>query len=121
MVRTIILFSVLMTSLVSLAVAESSWLAPMVERYNIPAESKLNSCTTCHSGQWARNVYGQDLQDAGIADNVEAAFAATDALDSDNDGALNEAELRAGTWPGDPGDTTPVEETSWGRIKALFE
>ena len=120
MVRTISLFLVLITLTFSAAMAESQWLSDLQARYNISNKSKLNSCTTCHSGQWARNVYGQDLQDAGAATDIDAAFAATDALDSDDDGALNEAELRAGTWPGDPSDTTPVEESTWGRIKSLF-
>jgi hypothetical protein len=93
----------------------------MKDRYSIPDGSKLDNCTTCHSGQWARNAYGSDLEDAGINSDITAAFAATDAVDSDGDGPDNQTELTAGTWPGDPGDIAPVNESTWGRIKALFD
>jgi hypothetical protein len=120
MVRTISLFFVLIASTVSLASAESGWLSDLRARYNIPNNSKLNDCNVCHSGQWATNTYGRDLRRAGIGNNVDAAFDATENLDSDGDGPDNLTELEAGTWPGDSGDIAPVEESSWGRIKALF-
>jgi len=104
------------------ASARTGYVAEMLSRYNIPTSSKLNSCATCHGATLQeRNVYGRDLDTAGIKDDAPAAFAATDNLDSDSDGALNWAELRYGTWPGDGGDTTPAAASTWGRIKALFE
>jgi hypothetical protein len=115
------LFLVLITTTASLAIAESSWLSDLRARYNIPNNSKLNDCSTCHSGQWATNPYGRDLRQAGIGNNVGAAFSATENLDSDGDGPDNLTELEAGTWPGDAGDIAPVEESTWGRIKALYD
>jgi hypothetical protein len=120
MIKTIIFLCVILVFVASLATAENSYLTAMKARYNIDNGSKLNSCTTCHSGQWARNDYGQDLEAAGIKTSTTAAFAATDTVDSDNDGPDNEEELRAGTWPADPGDIAPVQESTWGRIKALY-
>ena len=120
MIKTIILFCVVLVTVASLATAKSEYLTSLKARYGITNGSKLDDCTTCHDGQWSRNVYGDDLETAGIKDDINAAFAATDTVDSDLDGPDNQTELIAGTWPGDPGDIAPVHETSWGRIKALF-
>jgi hypothetical protein len=120
-IKTILFFCVALVTVVSLATAKSGYLTPLKTRYSIPNGSKLDNCTTCHDGQWSRNVYGGDLETAGIKNDINAAFAATDTVDSDGDGPNNQVELTTGTWPGDPGDIAPVYETSWGRIKALFE
>lgn len=117
---TAIALSIAMIFFGTVALAESSFLSALKARYNIPNGSKLDTCNTCHSGQWARNVYGADLQTAGAANDINAAFDATDNLDSDDDGALNWAELVNGTWPGDPNDATPVRPSTWGKIKALY-
>lgn len=120
MLRVVIVMCALLATVASFASAKSSYLSAMKSRYNIANGSKLDNCSTCHSGQWSRNVYGQDLEQAGSNNDINAAFASTDAVDSDGDGPDNETELRAGTWPGDPSDIAPAEATSWGRIKALF-
>jgi hypothetical protein len=104
----------------TLAMAESEYLRAMNSRYNITNGSKLDDCSTCHSGIWDRNSYGVQLEAAGASQDIEAAFAATDTLDADFDGARNWVELVNGTWPSDPNDTVPVDEATWGRIKALF-
>ncbi len=120
MIKTILFLCVILVIVVSLATAKSGYLEPMKTYYNIPDGSKLDNCTTCHDGQWSRNAYGEDLDTAKIKDDINAAFAATDTVDSDDDGPDNQSELTAGTWPGDPGDVAPVEESTWGRIKALY-
>lgn len=104
----------------TLAMAESDYLRAMKARYNISNGSKLDDCSTCHSGVWDRNGYGAQLEAAGSSQNIDAAFAATDTLDADLDNARNWVELVNGTWPADPNDTVPVDEATWGRIKALF-
>jgi hypothetical protein len=113
---------VLIFGFTATASARTSYLQQMLSIYGISASSKLNSCATCHGATLQeRNDYGRDLDAAGVKNNAPAAFAATDNLDSDSDGALNWAELAYGTWPGDAGDTTPAASSTWGRIKALFE
>ena len=123
MTRQVIVLSAVFMLFASIAAAESDWLNDMKVRYNIPDSSKLNSCTTCHSGlggSWPRNSYGDQLETAGIASNVQAAFDATDNLNADGDPAVNWVELVNGTWPADAGDSVPVEATTWGKIKKLF-
>jgi hypothetical protein len=119
--KMIMFLCVFLAISVSKATAENGFLSSMKARYSIPDGSKLDDCNTCHDGHWSRNVYGQDLEAAGAKNNLTAAFDATDAVDSDGDGPNNQMELTAGTWPGDPGDIAPVEESTWGRIKALFD
>lgn len=61
------------------------------------AKEKLGVCATCHTDTLPKlNRYGLDLQKAG------AEFAKVDSLDSDKDGVLNWAEIKALTSPGDP-------------------
>lgn len=111
---------VIVVALSAIALAEPGYLPAMKTRYNIADGSKLDDCSTCHSGTWGRNAYGEQLESAGSNQNLEAAFAATDTLDADLDGARNWVELVNGTWPADPSDTAPVDLATWGRIKALF-
>jgi hypothetical protein len=126
MTKKAIILSAVCLTIASYAGAESQYLDFMLTRYNIPNGSKLNSCTTCHSqigGGWPRNAYGDQLQTAGIGGTTQAmtdAFDATDPLDADNDDAANWVELVNGTWPADPTDFVPVDNGTWGRIKALF-
>jgi len=126
MKRIVIIASVFCLTAFSLASARNEYKDFMLARYSIPGTSKLNSCDTCHSqigGNWTRNVYGDQLETAGIDTNdpaMTAAFDTTDPLDADNDDALNWVELVNGTWPGDPTDFVPVDNATWGKIKALF-
>lgn len=126
MKRIAIIASVLSLTAFSLASARTEYKDFMLARYSIPNTSKLNSCDTCHSqigGNWTRNVYGDQLETAGIAQNVPdmtAAFDTTDPMNADNDAALNWVELVNGTWPADATDSVPVDNETWGKIKALY-
>ena len=81
----------------------------------------LANCSTCHGVTLSiRNLYGAQLETAGIASDIQAAFDATDDLNADGDAALNWVEMVNGTWPADPNDFVPVGATTWGKIKKLF-
>ena len=108
-----------------MALAKSPWLSEFKSYYGISNNDRLDTCNVCHvSGQpfSVRNPYGVDLKNIGdIANNRPAAFAATNALDSDNDTWSNGVEISYRTFPGDPTDIVPVNETTWGQIKALYK
>jgi hypothetical protein len=57
----------------------------------------LGGCLTCHPVESARNAYAIAWTNSGRD------FAAIECLDSDGDGFTNIAEIKAGTFPGDPG------------------
>jgi uncharacterized membrane protein len=63
-------------------------------------------CNTCHAGPPKLNSFGQDLKaEMGRQHSKEltaAVWQKLGALDSDKDGASNEAEVAAGTLPADP-------------------
>jgi hypothetical protein len=123
MIRTVIVLTMGMLLFASLAAAKSEFLDAAKVRYNIPNGSKLDDCHTCHDvigGNWDRNAYGGQLETAGIKDNIPAAFDATDDLNADGDAALNWVEMVNGTWPADPNDFVPVESSTWGKIKNLY-
>jgi len=126
MKRIVIIASLVCLTVVSFAAAENAYKDFMLTRYSILNTSKLNSCDTCHSqigGSWDRNVYGVQLENAGIADNdpaMTAAFDTTDPMNADGDAALNWVELVNGTWPADATDSVPVDNETWGKIKALY-
>jgi hypothetical protein len=104
--------------------AEPDWLPAFKSYYGVQNGARLDTCDVCHvPGQpfRERNPYGIDLKDIGdIGNNVNNAFAVTDTLDSDNDTWKNGVEIAHDTFPGDPTDIVPVENTSWGKIKALY-
>jgi uncharacterized membrane protein len=89
-------------------------------------------CTTCHVSPPKLNRFGQDLKAEMERQHTKAFTAAIwqklAALDSDQDGASNEAEVAASTLPGDPNSKpagasqpspppVPAEkpETEWAR------
>ena len=126
MKRTVIIAGILCLTVVSFAGARNEYKDFMLVRYNILNTSKLNSCDTCHSqigGNWTRNVYGVQLENAGIDTNTPAmtsAFDTTDPMNADGDAAVNWVELVNGTWPADATDYVPVDNDTWGKIKALY-
>jgi hypothetical protein len=76
-----------------------------------------------HEENWSRHSCGADylakLMELG--GNKAAALDAIEPVDSDKDGYSNIAEINAGTFPGNPASDLPVEGSSWGRIKSLYE
>jgi hypothetical protein len=112
--------------------------------------TKLDSCTTCHSGgsytsggktttlgscQWChyKTNYGADLSEAtllttlnsyGLAYKVNgrnvAALQAISGSDSDGDGYTNQAEINALTYPGDANDD-PTKVPAPSRVISLKE
>jgi hypothetical protein len=112
--------------------------------------TKLDSCTTCHSGgsyvsrgktitlgscQWCHYVtnYGVDSSEATLLKTLNsygldyknngrnaAALQAISNLDSDNDGFTNQAEINALTYPGDKNDD-PTKVAAPSRVISLKE
>jgi len=81
------------------AQAKPSFLDAFKNTYPAAASSKIAECSLCHTASIPiLNPYGADYKRLGQN------FAAIETLDSDGDGALNLAEIRALTWPGDPAD-----------------
>jgi hypothetical protein len=73
------------------------------KKYEISAESKLNSCGTCHineSGGGPRNGFGVAYKNA----YVDQDFSVFEKIDSDGDGYTNIEEIKAGKKPGDFND-----------------
>lgn len=119
-----------------------------LEVYSDAAGTKLDSCTTCHSGgtyinskgktvtlgscQWCHYTYGYDAS-GDILDTLNpygadylgagrdaAAVAAIAAHDSDNDGFANVDEVAALRFPGDP-DDDPTKVEAPSRVYDLAE
>ncbi len=72
--------------------------------------SGLAPCETCHTVAPARNIFGEDLaatwsspiSPSDFASALPDALSAIADFDSDSDGATNDQEIAAGTFPGDP-------------------
>lgn len=65
------------------------------------AGSRLDGCTTCHTG----TPDADHLNDYALAfRDADHDFAAIEPLDSDGDGSTNIDEINARTFPGDPND-----------------
>lgn len=94
------------------AVALPGDLAAFVTRYPFTDETRLDSCTTCHTAVPVLNPYGSDYLEA------ERDFAAIEPLDSDADGATNLDEIMALTFPGDATDVPEATATPTGPIDA---
>ena len=81
------------------------------------AGTRLDTCNTCHTTGRSTNHYGthlksefsmilsgQNLTEEQTYDAFRAALRAIEELDSDNDRYSNIEEIRALTFPGDPGE-----------------
>ena len=83
------------------------------------AGTRLDTCKTCHSTGRSTNSYGshqksefasmitsraENLTEERSLDAFRAVLRGIEELDSDNDGYSNMEEIRARTFPGDPGD-----------------
>ena len=104
----------------SLTFAKMNFKAALMDVYpSINAQSRVNSCTTCHTiSKWQRNPFGLDLQhylrsnlgyDADTSVQYSKEFimegiSAIKDIDSDGDGFTNSEEINAETLPGDKND-----------------
>lgn len=128
--------------LVALAVcAATSVFATQEEMNTLPSSARFG-CAICHvpDGPSALNPFGRDWRDHSAelegTGPVWDAFLAS--LDSDGDGCVNGVELgdadgngfldgsaqEESSNPGRPGDcqaTNPIDESTWGALKALFK
>jgi hypothetical protein len=85
------------------------------------AGTRLDDCSTCHTSQgFGLNPYGADVLD-NLSGDIVAAMQAVENIDSDGDGDLNITEIKAFTFPGDAGSSTPVEQTTWGALKHQYK
>lgn len=114
---------IIVLALASAAWARNTYLSSFNGQYGTSG-TKLDSCSTCHEASFNRNAYGSDFEKAlGVSGATQStALVAIEAMDSDGDGASNAAEIAAGTFPGDPGDTpvVSVRADSWTNIKSLY-
>jgi len=102
-------------------VAKSSYKSTFNTRYGTSG-SLLDACGTCHVNGYDRNPYGADMETELInGKSVTQALQDIEGKDSDNDVYSNIEEINARTFPGDPDSALPVEGSTWGKIKALFE
>jgi len=81
----------------------------------------LDTCVTCHGASYSFNTYGADVKakKAQLGD-LTAALRAVESWDSDGDGDTNIAEIEAGVFPGNAASSLPIEDSTWGKIKSLF-
>ncbi|MDO8727172.1 MAG: Ig-like domain-containing protein [Candidatus Methanoperedens sp.] len=80
------------------ALASDTYPAEFTAQYPNTVNSKLNSCSTCHTSVPTRNPYGAAWRTAGYS------FTAIEGADSDGDGYTNIVEINALTFPGDAND-----------------
>ncbi len=119
---SVVVFLVFLT-IAGFAWAKFSFMTAFNTRYGT-AGTNLDDCNTCHIDGQAysvRNPYGADVKiELDKSGNITTALQAVEDIDSDGDGDLNITEINAGTLPGDSRNSTPVEQSTWGGIKSLF-
>jgi hypothetical protein len=117
LIATILVFASFLVVL-----AKSSYLGTFNTVYGT-ASKTLDTCNTCHGASYSFNSYGADVKSkkTELGGDLTAALHAVETWDSDGDGDSNIAEIEAGTFPGNSASSLPVEESSWGKIKSLFE
>lgn len=90
--------------------ARSSYLSTFNTTYGT-ANTKLDSCGTCHASSTSTwNAYGNDVK-ANIASGISKALSIVEPLDSDGDKFSNLDEINALSLPGDPKDVPAVVST----------
>ena len=119
--QTLLIITVLVFVPIAAALAKSSYLTTFNSLYGT-ADKTLDTCNTCHVNGFDRNSYGGDWESKlnQLGDRTQA-FQAIEGVDSDADTYTNIQEIMAGTFPGNPSSTLPVEASTWGKIKALYE
>ena len=116
MITTVLVFA----SFVAV-VAKSGYKSNFNSLYGTAGKT-LDTCNTCHVNGFDYNPYGADMKaEMDSGKNDSQAMQAIEGLDSDDDTYTNLQEIMAGTFPGNPTSTLPVEDSTWGKIKALYE
>jgi hypothetical protein len=97
----VVFLAVIATGILSLPVLSySPMLDQASEEYNVRGR-----CEICHFGQ-KLNSFGQDFKKEWInSHNIVKSLRAVENLDSDNDGFINLAEIKAMSLPGDKTST----------------
>jgi hypothetical protein len=105
----------------AVVVAKSSYKTTFNNLYGTAGKT-LDTCDTCHMNGFDWNPYGDDIKtELNKGSSITAALQAIEGTDSDLDSYSNIVEINAGTFPGNPDSTLPVEASTWGKIKALFD
>jgi len=134
---TVLLGAVLLAGFCGTAAAETFLPDLWIEEYTIPNRSvdvcnelRLSShqpqgCVLCHTSGGSSsdlNDYAQDIKAAhDLGGTWREAFVAVELDDSDGDGFSNVDEILVHcSFPGDL-LSVPVEKTTWGQIKALYQ
>ena len=121
MKRITLFTSVLLFALFVIVVAKSSYMTSFNDLYGTDNKI-LDTCVTCHNSGYTLNPYASDFNTKRIQmGSTTMGLQACEMMDSDHDGDTNIAEIEALTFPGNPTSSLPVEETTWGQVKALFQ
>ncbi len=105
----------------AVVVAKSTYKTTFNNLYGTAGKT-LDTCDTCHMNGFDFNPYGDDMKtEMDEGSSVTEALLAIEGTDSDLDTYSNIAEINAATFPGNPDSTLPVEESTWGKIKGLFD
>jgi hypothetical protein len=119
--RIALTVTVILVASFVVVVAKSSYLGSFNTLYGTDNKI-LDSCVTCHGGGYSLNSYAVDFNTKRIQlGSATAGLQAVETMDSDKDGDSNLAEIEALTFPGNPLSSLPVEATTWGQVKALFQ
>ena len=121
MKRIVLIMAMLVFASFVVVLGKSSYLGTFNTLYGTDNET-LDTCNTCHGASYSYNSYGADVNTKyAQLNDMTAALRAVETLDSDGDGDSNIVEIEAGVFPGNAASSLPVEESSWGKIKSLFE
>lgn len=122
MKRVALIVAMLVFASFVVVLGKSSYLGTFNTLYGTDSQT-LDTCNTCHGASYSFNTYGADVKakKAQLGGDLTAALRAVESWDSDGDGDSNIAEIEAGTFPGNPLSSLPVEDVRWGKIKSLYE
>jgi len=119
--RMTLFVAVLLFASFVVVVAKSTYLTSFNTLYGTDNKI-LDTCSTCHNSGYALNPYAVDFNTKRLqTGSATMGLQACEMMDSDHDGYTNIAEIEALTFPGNPASSLPVEETTWGQVKALFQ
>jgi len=116
-----LLITILVFASFAVVLAKSSFLSSFNTLYGTDNKT-LDTCVTCHGSSYSLNPYAEDFNTKRIQlGSNSAALKAIETWDSDGDGDTNITEIESLTFPGNPSSNVPVEATTWGQVKSLFQ